>query len=629
MPKITFLPHERTVEVRAGETALAAAWKAGVGIKSVCGGRGTCGSCLVTLASAERSAVNPPTPLERERLPPEGDDRHYRLACQCEVKGWVTLSVPPESEAIKSAPRKPFTHLPIAARPLASRLTIEPESANAPPPRALAERIGQAAMRASGKRRVALAADVLADFSREPGFDGQAVVTATLHRERTIIQLRPGRHERLYGLAIDVGTTSIVAFLCDLNQGAILASRAAANPQAMFGEDVISRMTHIQKDIAALAAMRRALFEELNRLTAEMAAEMGVDGRDIVDAVLVGNPTMQHIVLGISPEPLGRGPYLPVWSEGVEIEAQALGLAMAPRARLFVFPMLSGYIGGDILAAVLTRGRDFYRGTQLLVDVGTNGEVVLAHDGALMATSCATGPVYEGAHIRCGVRAQPGAIERVWVEADGTLRLATIPDPNRDREPRPIGLCGSGVISSVAALVAADLITPEGSLAEPGRHPALRAGAHGRTDEIVLAPASRSQTGRDIVLTQKDVRGVQLGKSSLRSGIEILMGVCGAAKIDRIHLAGTFGNHLEPEDILRIGLVPSVPVERIHSIGNAAGDGARLALFNRHQRQRALALARRMTVLELSGRADFHELFITHTELAPEPLALGDRRRSS
>ncbi|MCC7166834.1 MAG: DUF4445 domain-containing protein [Rhodospirillales bacterium] len=629
MPKVTFLPAARTVEARRGDTALTAAWKAGVGIKSVCGGRGTCGSCLVTLEAQAVRTVNKPTRAERERLPPDSTEHHYRLACQCEIAGEVTLSVPPESEAVKSAPRTPFTHLPIAAHPVASRMVIEPEGPNTHPPRALAERIKDALTCKMGKRRFKLAADVVADFSQEPQFDGAPTLTATLYRERAVIQLRKGRHDKLYGLAIDVGTTSIVVFLCDLVEGAILASRAAGNPQAIFGEDVISRMTHIQKDIGALRAMRQALIDELNRLIGEMAAETGVAAPDIVDAVLVGNPTMQHIVLGISPEPLGRGPYLPVWSEGVEAEAQTIGLAIAPRAKLFVFPMLSGYIGGDILAAVLTRGRDFYRGTQLLVDIGTNGEVVLAHDGQLMATSCATGPVYEGAHIRCGVRAQPGAIERVWVDGDSALQCATIPDPRSDKAARPIGLCGSGVISSVAALVAAGLIAPDGNLALPARHPALRPGESGRTEEIVLAPATRSQTGRDIVLTQKDVRGVQLGKSSLRAGIEILMAAMGATTIDRIHLAGTFGNHLEPEDILKIGLVPKVDVERVQSIGNAAGDGARLALFNRHQRQRVLSLARRVEVLELSGRADFHDLFVAHTELASEPLSLEETSGAS
>jgi uncharacterized 2Fe-2S/4Fe-4S cluster protein (DUF4445 family) len=326
---------------------------------------------------------------------------------------------------------------------------------------------------------------------------------------------------------------------------------------------------------------------------------------------------MQHILLGISPESLGRGPYLPVWSDGVEVEARELGLAIAPRARTFVFPMVSGYIGGDTLAALLTRGADFYRGNQLLVDVGTNGEVVLSCDGRLSATSCATGPVYEGAHIRCGVRASPGAIERVWVAPGGRIRWAAIPGADAGGDKRPVGLCGSGVISGVAAGVGAGLIGSDGALAPHSAHPQLRDLGRGRSEELVLVDANFSRTGRDIVLTQQDVRAVQLGKSALRAGIEILLAESGVKRLDRIYLAGTFGNHLEPDDILDIGLVPPVPVETIRSIGNAAGDGARMALFNRHHRRRALALARRIDVLELSGRTDFQDLFVMHTELAP------------
>ena len=284
---------------------------------------------------------------------------------------------------------------------------------------------------------------------------------------------------------------------------------------------------------------------------------------------------------------------------------------------MFVFPSIAGYIGGDTLAALLTRGPEFYRGTQLLIDVGTNGEVVLAHHGELVATSCATGPVYEGAHIRCGMRAVGGAIERVWVDAKGKIRCAAIKDGEGRSDPRPVGLCGSGVISSVAALVGAGLVGEDGGLAPPGSHPALRGAAHGRAEEVQLVAGMYSRTGRDIVLTQQDVRAVQLGKSALRAGIEILLAESGVKRLDRIYLAGTFGNHLEPDDILDIGLVPPVPVETIRSIGNAAGDGARMALFNRHHRRRALALARRIDVLELSGRTDFQDLFVMHTELAP------------
>jgi uncharacterized 2Fe-2S/4Fe-4S cluster protein (DUF4445 family) len=615
MPRVVFLPDSRTAEVPRGERLLAAAWKAGVGIKSVCGGRGKCGSCLVEVdgAATAADALTPLSDEERALLPADAEGRDYRLACLCDVRGDVAIAVPPESQAVRSAPRKPYTVTRVAARPIVARVTAEVEPARMEAPSALADRLARGVARAARVRKPVLPVDVVADYSLRSGFDAAREATATVYRDRHVIQVRPGRREALYGVAIDVGTTSVVVFLCDLAKGEIVAMRTAGNPQAIYGEDVISRMTHVQKDPAALATMRRMLVDELNRLIAETAAEGGVDPDDIVDAVAVGNPTMQHVLLGVNPEPLGRGPYLPVWSEGVDVEARSLGLEIVPHARVFVFPMVSGYIGGDTLAALLTRDAEFYRGNQLLVDVGTNGEVVLSRDGALTATSCATGPVYEGAHIRCGVRAAPGAIERVWVEPTGRIRWAAIRDGEGHGDPRPVGLCGSGVISSVAAFVGAGLLGPDGALAPAGRHPQVRAG------EIVVVAPPFARTGRDIVLTQKDVRNVQLGKSALRAGIEILLAECGVERLDRILLAGTFGNHLEPDDILRIGLVPPIPVERVRSIGNAAGDGARMALFNRGHRRRAATLARRLRVLELSGRADFQELFVTHTALAPEP----------
>ncbi|MCC6608205.1 MAG: DUF4445 domain-containing protein [Burkholderiales bacterium] len=623
MPRVTFHPDSRAAEVRRGERLLAAAWKAGVGIKSVCGGRGKCGSCLVEVdpAGTAPDALTPLTDEERTLLPPGGEANGYRLACMCEVRGDLALSVPPESQAVRSAPRKPYTVTQVTPRPVVSRVCTEVPGAYAEPLRPLAERIRGAVASAARRKAVELPVAVLAEYSARPGFDGAREVTAVLYQERRVLDLRPGRATSLYGAAIDVGTTSIVAFLCDLAEGTIVGMRTAGNPQAIYGEDVISRMTHIQKDPEALAEMRRLLVAELNRLIAEAAADAGVSSADIGDAVVVGNPTMQHILLGVNPEPLGRAPYVPVWADGVEVEAVQLGLEILPYARVFVFPSIAGYIGGDTLAAVLTRGPEFYRGTHLLVDVGTNGEVVLAHDGRLTATSCATGPVYEGAHIRCGVRAAPGAIERTWVEPSGRIRWAAIREADGKGDPRPIGLCGSGVISSVAAFVASGLVGEDGAFAEAGRHAQLRGNVHGNAAELVLVSAPYTRTGRDIVLTQQDVRSVQLGKSALRAGIEILLAESGVGEIDRIYLAGTFGNHLEPEDILKIGLVPPVPVERIRSIGNAAGDGARMALFSRNHRRRAATLARKLRVLELSTRVDFQDLFVTHTALAPSPEA--------
>lgn len=616
MHRVTLQQDARSFELRHGENLLAAAWKNGVGIKSICGGRGKCGSCLVQIEAAAPGALSEPSAIERELLPAHPQGGTYRLACECEVRGDVTIAVPPESQTVLSAPRKPHTVTAITARPLTTRLTLAVESAYAEPPRALVTRIIEATAGALNKRSVDLPLPVMAEFSLQRGFDAAQELTVTVVGERRVSQILIGRRDRCCGVAVDIGTTSYVVFLCDLVRGDILATRTAANPQAIYGEDVISRMTHIQREPATLKDMRRLLVDDINRLLLDACVQSGVDTVDVVDAVLVGNPTMQHILLGVNPESLGRGPYLPVWSQGVSLDACELGLAIAPRAQAYVFPMVSGYIGGDTLAALLTRGPNFYRGSQLLVDVGTNGEVVLAHNGRLAATSCATGPVYEGAHIRCGMRAAPGAIERVWVDAAGKIRCAAIPGEAGSTDRRPIGLCGSGVISGVSAAVRAGLIGSDGALAATSTHPQLRANGQGRSEELVLVDAAYSRTGRDIVLTQQDVRAVQLGKSALRAGIEILLAEHGVTQLDRLYLAGTFGNHLEPEDILDIGLIPPLPVAHIRTIGNAAGDGARAALFNRNHRRRAATLARRLEVLELSGRPDFQDLFVMHTELA-------------
>lgn len=618
MPRITFEPGQRAIDVERGERLLVAAWRAGTALKSVCGGRGKCGTCLVEVA--DEAAVSPPHATERALLPAGADGHHYRLACLAHVERDVAVRVPPESEAVRSPPRKPFTVARIPAAPVVSSMAIDIDGPYEAPLRPLAARIESALAAARPGKRTGIPAAALAGLSAEKQFDAARRVTATLFAGREVIRLQPGSHRSLFGLAVDVGTTSVVAFLCELEAATIVGVRTATNPQAAYGEDVISRMTHIQRDIALLPRLQSMVVDEISRMAQELAAEAAIAVEDIVDVVAVGNPTMQHILLGINPEPLGRGPYLPVLGAGVEVRAGEIGLKVLRQARVFVLPMVAGYIGGDTLAAVLTRDRDFYRGSQLLIDVGTNGEVVLATDGALTATSCATGPVYEGAHIRCGVRAAPGAIERVWFDAAGEIACGVIPDAHRRAQPRPVGLCGSGVISAVSALNARGVVRRDGRVV-PDSHAAVRPDAGGRGSEVLLAAARRSATGRDIVLTQADVRSVQLGKAALRAGIELLLRDTGVRRLDRILLAGTFGNHLDPHDILRIGMVPPVPVQAIQTIGNAAGDGARMALFNRHHRRRTHSLAQRMRVVELTNRPDFQDVFVACTALVADPLA--------
>lgn len=613
---VTFEPGARSVRVPEGSSVLFAAWQSGIAIKSVCGGRGKCGTCLVQFERPIEGALSAISREEAELLPAGRDGRHFRLACMTRVHSDVVVHIPSESEAAATPPRKPYTVSHVASAPMVARVTVDVDGPYAEPIRPLAVRIGEALRPRRSKRRVAIAPAVLADFARQPGFDTAKRVTATLHDREGVIQLRPDARTALYGAAVDIGTTSIVVFLCDLRTSEIRAVRTAGNPQAAYGEDVISRMTHIHRDPAMLGKLQSLIVAEINRMIDEAARAAGAAHEDIFEVVVVGNPTMQHILLGVNPEPLGRGPYMSLWADGVDVEAASVGLRLASGARLYVFPMASGYIGGDTISAVLTRGRDFYRGTHLLVDIGTNGEVVLAKNGVLTATSCATGPVYEGAHIRCGMRAAPGAIERVWVEPDGTLRWSTIPHDDH-REAAPIGICGSGVISGVAALVAAGILGADGGFMQG--HPAVRADPETKATELVLVPAHESQTHRDIVITQTDVRNVQLGKAALRAGIEILLQTQQVAMLDRIYLAGAFGNHLDPADILSIGLIPPVAVSHVQTIGNAAGDGARMALFNRHQRRRAERLAGSLQVVELSNRREFQDTFIACTELAPQP----------
>ncbi|NTU60432.1 MAG: ATP-binding protein, partial [Deltaproteobacteria bacterium] len=456
--------------------------------------------------------------------------------------------------------------------------------------------------------------DVLAELSRTPGAERATRVTATLFGGREVLQLRAGERTGLYGIALDLGTTSLVCFLCDLAADKIVAVRSAANPQTAYGEDVISRVAAVQRDASRLGELQRLLVGAINVLVADVAAQAQVDADDLVDVVAVGNPIMQHLLLGLNPLSLGQAPYLPLCRHGGEVSAASLGLAVYPGARVHLLPMLSGFIGADTLAALVTRPPDFFRGTNLLVDVGTNGELVLSRDGVLTATSCATGPVFEGAHIRSGMRASPGAIEAVKVGEGGRLELSVIPNADGSRA-KPAGLCGSGVISAVSALVDAGILRPDGAFDLEGGHPGLRAEPDGSAAYFVLAPAARSHTGRDVVLGQWDVRAVQLGKAALRAGVEILCREAGVERLDGIYLAGTFGNYLNPVDLLRIGVLPPVEAEQIVAIGNAAGDGARLALFSTAYRKRAAALAERIRVVELSMRADFQDVFVDSMEL--------------
>lgn len=588
--------------------------KVGVRLKSECGGKGKCGKCLIKFEanSVHPGGLSTPQSEEEALLPEDQEGFFYRLACVTRVYKDVKVIVPPESLVYDFSPRKPFRKFKIPIDPAVSKFVFSVSHKDrVSPSEPLMNRFQAALSKGKEQGFITVPLTVMAEFFSQEEATSAEEITATLFKGKEVIQLQPGTKSDLYGIAIDLGTTTLAAFLCDLTRDRIVASASALNPQVTYGEDVISRIALVQKDPSQLGKMRGVLIEAVNGLIREMAQKAEISKDDLLDAIAVGNPTMQHVFLGLNPTTLGQAPYLPVCNEGGEAEARDLDLSIFPHARVHLMPMLSGFIGSDTLAALLTLDRETFERTTLFVDVGTNGELVLAKKGMLTATSCATGPVFEGAQIKCGMRATSGAIEKVWADKNsGTIRYQVIGDHETSDAQKPSGICGSGVISAISSLLLAGIIKKDGAFNLESEHPGLRINQQSGMADMVIVPEAHSQTGLDIVITQDDIRAVQLGKAALRAGIEILQKDLNVARIDQILLAGTFGNYLNPRDLLNIGMLPPMEVERIESIGNAAGDGARLALFSLKKRQEAIELANRIQVVELSMRSDFQEVFV-------------------
>jgi len=609
MIKVTFRPDGRFSEATPGQRLIDVARGVGVGIAADCGGKGKCGKCRVRfdLNSAPSGTLSEPAAQEKMLLPEATRTHFFRLACRTRVYKDATVIVPEKSQTADDSLRKPVTPYAIPIRPAVSRMTFNPnhqdKSETAQP---LMERVKGVLPKTFGLEARDLSLSVMGAFSRAAGFSQCRTMTATLYKGREILQLLPEKHSSLYGVALDIGTTAVGAFLCELTTGEVVASATSVNPQRIYGADVISRITQIQKDPSSLKTLQKMLTDAINTLIRQMAGSAGISREDIVDLVAVGNPTMQHFFLGFSPLSIGQAPYLPLCYQGGEMEAGDLNLYALSSARVHVLPMLSGFVGGDTLAALLTGAPEDFEGIKLVVDVGTNGELVLSKNGELSATSCATGPAFEGSQIECGMLAGPGAIEKAWFDAD-TASIGYQVIGNRDgRGPvKPAGLCGSGVISTVSTLVSAGFLKKNGAFDQAVSHPGLRKNEASGMVEMVIAPASRSQTGRDIVITQNDIRAVQMGKAALMAGVQILMEEAGVNGLDKIFLAGTFGNHLDPDDLVTLGMLSPLDRDRIEPIGNAAGDGARLALFNVEKRQQAMELAKRIRVLELTSEAEF------------------------
>ncbi len=625
--QLVLVPSGRRGLIAEGTDLLTACRSLGVDLESICGGKQTCGKCQVVVEEG-RYEKHGLTSVARHLSPPEAqeiacaakfDIHGRRLACAARVQGELLVSVPEESQARKQVIAKEATERTITIQPAVRLIYIEVTPANLGDHRGDWQRVQQAL-----REQWQIASPVLDPAvlpSLQPALRrGGSTLTLTLWDEREVLRIEPGYVERLVGLAVDVGSTTIAAHLCDLRTGAVLASESMMNPQVRFGEDLMSRVSYGMSEPQGVARMHRAVIRAINELAEKAAARGGFTSGEIVDSVLVGNSIMHHLLLGLDPVELGGAPFALATSGPLDMKARDLGLAFHRGARVHVLPCIAGHVGADHVAALLAEAPHKQDEAMLLIDVGTNAEISLGNRERMMCASSPTGPAFEGAQITHGQRAAPGAIERVRIDRvtlEPHLKVIgheTWVEPQAaDEVPaqaRATGICGSGIIEAVAEMFLAGIITSDGRFDEQAAERSPRVQFEGRTGRYVLADAAQTATGAPIVVTQSDVRAIQLAKAALYAGVRLLMEHQGVAQVDRIALAGAFGSYISPRHAMILGMIPDCELERVQAVGNSAGDGARIALLDREQRVEAERLARWVEHVQTATEPTFQDLFV-------------------
>jgi uncharacterized 2Fe-2S/4Fe-4S cluster protein (DUF4445 family) len=557
------------------------------------------------------------------------------------VQGDLLIYVPEESRAHKQIIRKAAAERPIPIDPAIRQVYVSVDAAVLGQHRGDWGRLQDALRQQWQLDNLAIDLPALRRLQAALRQDAWRV-TVTLWQEQEVIDVQPGYVEGRYGLAVDVGSTTLAAYLCDLRTGAVLATAAAMNPQVAYGEDLMSRISYANDHPQGTRKLHTAVVAALNRLAVDAAQAAGLRPQQIQDAVAVGNTTMIHLLLGIHPQELGRAPFALASREGYDVRARELGLRLHPGARLHLLPAQAGHVGADNVAVLLAEAPHRQEALLLIVDVGTNAEIVLGNRERLFSASSPTGPAFEGAQISHGMRAAPGAIERVRIDPHTqTPRVRVIgeerwsdawnlsPQAPPEKQPRcrATGICGSGIIEAVAELVTAGVVLPDGRFHPDCASPHLI--RQGADKAYILATAEQSATGQPIAITQKDIRSVQLAKAALYAGAKLLMQRAGVERVEGVRLAGAFGSLIDPHHALALGLIPDCDPAHIHAVGNAAGDGARIALLNRAARLEAQQIAERVTYVETAVDPAFQEEF-AHAIHIPHAVDafphLGERR---
>jgi uncharacterized 2Fe-2S/4Fe-4S cluster protein (DUF4445 family) len=626
--KVVFMPSGRRGIFPKGTALLSAARSLGVDIDSVCGGRGLCGRCQISCMSgsfpkheitSSQDHLSVLSETEKKysiRKTPLAPDR--RLSCHTQLLGDVVIDVPPESQMHRQIIRKDAEHRDIHLNTTTKLYYVPVEETTLENPLSERHLLFKALANEWQLYDLALNPALLPTLQRAL-IDGKRGVTVALHNQQTITGIWPGLFDRPRGIAVDVGSTTVAAHLCDLNTGAVLATAGVMNPQIRFGEDLMSRVSYVMMHPEGADQMRDAIRDALNQLFEELSEQAGSTIQDILEVSLVANPIMHHLVLGIDPVNLGGAPFALTVRDALDIPARDVGLRIHPEGRLYTLPCIAGHVGADAAGVILAESP--YQGDEmsLIVDVGTNAEIVLGNRDRLLVCSSPTGPAFEGAQITCGQRATFGAIERVRIDRE-TLEPrfkiigadAWSDEPEflyQDRPPIVTGICGSGIIEVVAEMFLAGLISEDGvidgSLAE--RCPRLR--QEGRTWSYILHFGIEGGDS-DIVITQTDIRQIQLAKAALYAGIKLLMDKMGVVQVDRIRLAGAFGSHISVTHAMVLGLIPDCAVDQVSSAGNAAAMGARLALLDHESRAEIEQTVRLAERIETAVEEKFQDYFV-------------------
>ena len=591
--EVTYLPFDRTTRVPPGTTVFSAAHWIGLPIDSTCGGRGTCGKCKVRVI---RGGADAETADHRQLRPAEIADG-WRLSCQARIYQDMTCEVPQLLRVPKAATMG-LGRL-VILDPNVRKVYLELSEPTMEDQRSDVARLRDALTK-EGHDMVAGVAVLrtLPTVFREAGFR----VTAVLGGDQLIAVEAGDTTGECYGVAFDVGTTTLVGTLMNLRTGMAASVLSTLNGQAPFGADVISRISHGMNGPEAIQELQAAVAGTMNTILAELYQETGVTPEQTYEAVVVGNVTMLHLLFGIDPTHLSMSPFTPAFMDQLTVEAREIGLQIHPHGYIQTLPALGAYVGADIVAGVLATGVAREDKLRVFVDVGTNGEIVLGSAQRALATAAPAGPAFEGSQIKCGMRATGGAIEGVTLGDRVELQIIGGDVPAE-------GICGSGLVDAVAQLLLAGLLDHSGRFKKPEDVP-----DHPLRDRLIDIDGMRAFLLADgVYLTQRDIRELQFAKGSIATGIKVLMDILGvtAEDLDEVLLGGSFGSYLNPESAKIIGLVPPVDVDRIIAVGNSAGEGAKIALLSYRERQVAFELPSRIEYIELSGRSDFNDSFIS------------------